>query len=96
VIQISKDIGTKIIVENLFFNTPARLNYLKTPKTEHNHILNYLYEVSLAYPEIGFEFLSDDRQIFNFKENENLKTRIYNIYGNDFSENLLEINFSML
>jgi DNA mismatch repair protein MutL len=61
-------------------NTPARLNYLKTPKTEYNHILNYLYEVALAYPNISFEFFSDFKQIFNFKENENLKTRIYNIY----------------
>jgi DNA mismatch repair ATPase MutL len=53
---------------------------LKTPKTEYNHILNYLYEIALAYPNIGFEFYSDSRQIFNFKEKEDLKTRIYNIY----------------
>ncbi|MDR0772526.1 MAG: hypothetical protein LBF15_06015 [Candidatus Peribacteria bacterium] len=80
----------------MFFNTPARLNYLKTPKTEHNHILNYLYEVALAYPNIAFEFLSDNRQVFTFKGKEDLKTRIYNIYGNDFSDNLLEINFTMV
>jgi hypothetical protein len=39
-----------------------------------------LYEIALAYPNIGFEFYSDSKQVFNFKEKEDLKTRIYNIY----------------
>jgi len=64
----------------LFFNTPARLNYIKKPRTEYAHILNYLYEISLSYPKIGFEFISDEKQIFYFKSDEDLKTRIYNIY----------------
>jgi len=65
---------------DLFYNTPARLNYLKTYKTEYNHILNYLYEISLSYPNIGFEFISDNKKILSFREKEDLKTRIYNIY----------------
>lgn len=93
VMQASKDSWTSIIVKNLFHNTPARLNYLKTPKTEYNHILNYLYEAALAYPEIAFEFISDWKNIFTFKKNEDLKTRIYNIYWDFFSSNLLDINF---
>lgn len=95
-INIACETGTKIIIENLFYNTPARLNYLKTARTEYNHILNYLYEISLSYPDIWFEFVSDNKQVFYFKNNEDLKTRIYNIYWNDFSENLLEINFQMV
>lgn len=94
--QIATENWTKIIVENLFYNTPARLNYLKKPRTEYNHILNYLYEVSLSYPNVGFEFISDDKQIFKFRENEDLKTRIYNIYWDELANNLLEINFSMV
>nr|MDD3720162.1 DNA mismatch repair endonuclease MutL [Candidatus Gracilibacteria bacterium] len=86
--------GTKIIVSNLFFNTPARLNYLKKERTEYSHIYDFLNNISLAYPHIGFEFVSDDRQVFKYKENEDLKTRIYNIYGEDFYNNLLEIDFS--
>ena len=87
--------GTKIIVENLFYNTPARLNYLKKPRTEYNHILTFLQQIALSYPNIWFEFNSDWKQIFKYISWENLKTRIYNIYGKDFSENLLEIDFSM-
>lgn len=94
--EIATENWTKIIVENLFYNTPARLNYLKKPRTEYNHILNYLYEVSLSYPNIGFEFISDTKQIFKFRENEDLKTRIYNIYWDELTNNLLEINFSMV
>ncbi|MDD3145240.1 MAG: DNA mismatch repair endonuclease MutL [Candidatus Gracilibacteria bacterium] len=93
--KIAYENGTKIIVEDLFFNTPARLNYIKKPRTEYAHILNYLYEISLSYPKIGFEFISDEKQIFYFKSDENLKTRIYNIYGEEFSNNLIEINFEM-
>ena len=48
--DIWAEVWTKIIVQNLFFNTPARLNYLKKPKTEYWYILKYLQEVSLAYP----------------------------------------------
>jgi len=87
--------GTKIIVENLFYNTPARLNYLKKPRTEYSHILTFLQQISLSYPSIWFEFISDNKNIFKYKKNEDLKTRIYNVYWNEFSENILEINFSM-
>ncbi|NVP17969.1 DNA mismatch repair endonuclease MutL [Candidatus Gracilibacteria bacterium] len=87
--------GTKIIVRELFYNTPARLNYLKTYKTEYNHILNYLYEAALSYPKIGFEFISDGKKIFYFGENETLKTRIYSIYGEELSKNILELDFEM-
>jgi len=84
---------TKIIVKDLFYNTPARLNYLKKPRTEYLKILEFLQQISLSYPEIAFEFVSDNKQIFKFRSWEDLKTRIYNIFWEDFSSNLLEINF---
>ena len=94
--DIWAEVWTKIIVQNLFFNTPARLNYLKKPKTEYWYILKYLQEVSLAYSEIWFEFISDGKNIFKYRKNENLKDRIYNIFGEDFSKNIIEIDFSMV
>ena len=87
--------GTKIIVENLFYNTPARLNYLKKARTEYNHILTFLQQIALSYPQVGFEFVSEWKQIFKYVGEEDLKTRIYSIYWNQFSENILEVNFSM-
>jgi len=86
---------TKIIVKDLFYNTPARLNYLKKPRTEYAYIADFLKQMSLSYPKIAIEFISDWKTIFNFRENEDLKTRIYNIYWEDFFDNLLKIDFSM-
>ena len=91
----ASETGTKIIVENLFYNTPARLNYLKTAKTEYNHIYTFLQEIALSYPQIWFEFISDSKQVFKYSYGENLKTRIYSIYWQEFSENLLDLDFSM-
>ncbi len=91
----ASETGTKIIVENLFYNTPARLNYLKKPRTEYNHILTFLHQIALSYSNIGFEFISEQKQIFKYSKKEDLKTRIYNIYGSEISENLVELNFEM-
>jgi len=95
IIKTTSNIWTKIIVKDLFFNTPARLNYLKTDKTEYQKILQYLYSISLSYPDIWFEFISDDKKIFKFNANEDLKTRIFSIYWSDFYDNLEEINFAL-
>lgn len=95
IIEAAIDFWTKIIVEKLFYNTPARLNYLKKPRTEYNHILTYIYEASLSYPEVWFEFISDWKTILKYRENDDLKTRIYNIYGDDFFNNSLEVGFEM-
>ena len=94
IIEESINLWTKIIVKELFFNTPARLNYLKKERTEYSHIYDFMNQISLAHPSIWFEFVSDSKTIFKYKENEDLKTRIYNIYGDEFYNNLLEIDFT--
>lgn len=93
--EIASEKGTKIIVKNLFFNTPARLNYLKKPRTEYSKIKEFIEQIALSYPKISFEFLNDNKSIFIYRENENLETRIYNIYGEKFSGNLLEIDYEL-
>ncbi len=83
--------GTTLVVQDLFYNTPARLNYLKTDKTEHSKILDYLYSMTLSYPEIWFECISDGKKIFSFPKSETLQTRLYEVYGEEFSKNMLAI-----
>ncbi len=90
----SINLWTKIIVKELFFNTPARLNYLKKEKTEYSHISDFLNNIALAHPQIWFEFVNNWKIVFKYKENEDLKTRIYNIYWEEFYNNLLNIDFS--
>lgn len=87
--------GTKIIIRDLFYNTPARLNYLKKDKTEYAHIFDFLQNISLSYPHIWFEFISDNRQVFKYNIWDNLQTRIYHIYGEEVSDNLIDVNFNL-
>ncbi len=87
---------TKITVCELFFNTPARLNYLKKARTEYSKIKEFLEQISLSHPKIWFEFISDQKRIFIYRENQDLKTRIYNVYWEDFSNNLIEINDDLM
>jgi len=91
----ASETGTKIIVNNLFYNTPARLNYLKKWRTEHNHIASFLNEIALSYPDVWFEFHADWRQVFKYVSDEDLISRIYNIYGSELSQNLIKVDFSI-
>ena len=93
--KFPSEIGTKIIVKDLFYNTPARLNYLKKPQTEYSHTLEFLNNISLSYPSIWFEFISNWKKILKFTPNESLETRIYSIYSEEFSKNLLNVDFSI-
>ncbi len=87
--------GTKITVKDLFYNTPARLNYLKKPRTEYAYISDFLKQISLSYPQVWIKFISEEKSIFQYKSEEILATRIYNVYGKEFFENTLDINFEM-
>lgn len=90
--SIACETGTKVIVENLFYNTPARLNYLKKARTEYSHILHLLEQIALSYPYIGLSFQSDGKEIFQYRQGESIETRIYSIYGELFSQNLIAVS----
>ena len=89
------DNGTKIIVKNLFYNTPARLNYLKKPRTEYSYIADFLKQMSLSYPEVAFELVSDEKTVFTYRSWEDMQTRIYSVYGEEFFENTLDLDIEM-
>lgn len=91
--EVSGDIGTTITVENLFFNTPARLSYLKKARTEYSKIYDFLWKMSFAYPEVHFQLFHDGKQIFSFPPIKKPSSRIYEIFWNDVYENLLEVSY---
>ena len=57
--------GTTVVVQNLFYNVPARRKFLKSATTEFRHVYDAVHRVAISYPEIGLEFISDEDQIFN-------------------------------
>lgn len=84
--------GTTFLVKNLFYNTPARRKFLKTPQTEAGYISDLMERLSLANPEISFKFINNGQVKLHTSGNNNLKDIIYQIYGRDITANLLEIN----
>jgi DNA mismatch repair protein MutL len=83
--------GTSVSVKNLFYNTPARRNFLKTNQTEFKHIYDTFVRQAIAYPEINFSFINEDEEVFNLKETD-LRNRLRHIFGIEYTENLLEVN----
>ncbi|MEN3037624.1 MAG: DNA mismatch repair endonuclease MutL [Candidatus Kryptonium sp.] len=93
-IEVSKTahpVGTSILVKNLFYNTPARRNFLKSNHTEFRHAYEAFIRFAIAYPEISFEFISDDEVISKFEATD-LETRIKQTFGDDFFETLIPVN----
>lgn len=83
--------GTLIEVNDLFFNTPARLKYLKNLHTELANITSYLNRMALCYPDIKFSLINDDRKLLNTDGSGNLLKVINSIYGLDVTKKMVKI-----
>lgn len=84
--------GTEITIENLFFNTPARLKYLNSLYTELANICEYVNKMALSYPDIKFTLISDDKILLNTDGSGNLLKVIKEIYGLDVAKKMKKIS----
>lgn len=84
--------GTDITVKDLFFNTPARLKYLKSPRTELSRIVDLVNRLALAEPDIAFSLTHNGRELFRSAGNGNLQQVIAAIYGNSVGEKMLPLD----
>lgn len=84
-------IGTTITITNLFYNTPARLKYLKSEVTEANNCIRYIEKLALSKPDIAFILTNNDRVVVKSSGSGNLLKCIHEIYGLNTSSNMLEI-----
>src|SRR5690606_36317055 len=73
--------GTDISVRDLFYNTPARLKYMKTVQTEFGHISDFVYRIALAHPDIAFTLIHNDKTVFATPGGGDLQQTIAAIYG---------------
>ncbi|VGQ28808.1 DNA mismatch repair protein [Streptococcus pyogenes] len=89
---ISTSTGTKIKVENLFYNTPARLKYMKSLQAELAHIVDVVNRLSLAHPEVAFTLISDGRQLTQTSGTGDLRQAIAGIYGLNTTKKMLAIS----
>ncbi len=86
--------GTIISVSNLFYNTPARLKYLKSEQYELANTVSFIEKLSFSYPEIKFELLNNDKTIIKTSGSGNLLKTIHEVYGLNVSNKMLEVRGS--
>lgn len=87
---VSCPVGSNFIVENLFFNVPARRKFLKTNSTELNNIMTALERIVLVYPSIGFTFHSNGTEMLNLRAGS-LRQRIIDVFGKRFNQGILPV-----
>ena len=92
--EIGAPDGTSFIIRNLFYNTPARKKFLKTPQTEGSYIGDVMEHLALDNPTISFHYINNKDDKFSTSGNGDLKELIYRIYGRDVSVSVRPINVS--
>lgn len=81
--------GTQITVKDLFFNTPARLKYLRSPRTEIMKIVDIVNRIALGYPEISITLMNEGRLLLRTVGNDNLKQTVSSVYGRSIAEKMM-------
>lgn len=84
--------GTTVIVRDLFFNTPARMKFLKKDVAEGNSVGAVLDHIALSHPEISFRFIRDGKNVFSTPGDGKLMSAIYEVLGREFASGLIPVN----
>lgn len=90
--EIAATRGTTIIAENIFYNTPARLKFLKRPSVEASYISNMMNRFALSNPQISFKFINNNKTIFTTNGNGDLKSVLMYIMGKNVLQNALAVD----
>ena len=86
--------GTTVIVENLFFNVPARRKFLKTVVTEGRYISELLTKLALSRPDVRFRLVNNDKEVLHTPGDGDLQGTIKALYGRNVAQELLTVNFA--
>ena len=92
--EIGAPDGTTIIARNLFYNTPARKKFLKTPMTEGAHVAALVEKIALSHPDISIRFIQNNQNKLYTSGNHNLKDLIYTVFGREIAGNLLPVEIN--
>ena len=85
-------VGTTMIVRELFYNTPARMKFLKKDVSEGNYVASAVEKLALSHPEISIRFIRDGKQVFTTNGDGNLQNVCFSAFGKDFSNGLLNVD----
>lgn len=87
--------GTVIFVRDIFYNVPARMKFLKKDIAEGNACAAIIDKLALSHPEIAFKFIRDGKLVLNTPGNGEIYSAIYCVYGKDFAENMVEVDYEL-
>lgn len=87
--------GTKIEIRDVFYNVPARFKFLKKDSTEAGYIEDVVIRASLSNPSVSFKYINNSKTIIQTNGNGNLKDTIYDIFGKEIYQNLLELDYEL-
>lgn len=87
-------VGTTICVADIFFNTPARMKFLKKDVTEANAVASVVEKIAVSHPEISFRFIRDGKQTLITSGNGELKDAIYSVFGREFAQSLISVDYT--
>ena len=93
--EIGCPVGTTFIVRNLFYNTPVRRKFLKSPQTEAGYISSVVEKIACSHPEISFKFIVNGQVKIHTLGNSNLNDIIYTLYGRDIAKNVIKVDSSL-
>lgn len=88
-------IGTDVCVKNLFFNTPARMKFLKKETTEGNKVASVIDKLALSHPEVSFKFIRDGKLCLFSPGDGKISSAVYSVYGKEFLEGTIPLSGSL-
>ena len=87
--------GTTILIRDLFYNTPARMKFLKKDVSEANAVAGIMDRAALSHPEISFRFIRDGKEELNTPGDAQLKSAVYAVYGKEFTSGLIPVKYQL-
>lgn len=90
--EIGAKDGSTFLIHQIFYNTPARRKFLKTPMTEASHVNELMIRLALSHPEVSFEFISNGQSKLHTSGNGKLQDVIYQVFGREVTQNILEVD----
>lgn len=87
--------GTTIIVRDLFYNTPARMKFMKKDVVEANAVAAVLDKIALSHPEVSFRLIRDSRETLHTPGDGKLKSAVYAVFGKEFTAGLIPVNYEL-
>lgn len=93
--QAASPVGTTIVAQDLFFNTPVRLKFLKKPAAEAALVSDYMLRLILSHPEVAFRYVSQGKTVYRSLGDGNLESALYALYGREAFQQMIKVSGAM-